>query len=589
MRLRLQATGRRRAGGSAAVSRVAGFHVRGAQASFRTVLLPQASSLTPQAYFPRSCAFLFVPGFFVALTLLGRVPGSTGPRWGHRSRARPYRPHARRSTVTAPAPERLDPGRQALGVGTGVDVPHPHDQRVAAVRVVVRPDADGGHAEAPVQGDGRARCRPSTSRVRWARATGQRRADQVAGGSRCPGPVPAKPEPRRCCSRGPRRRRHLAGEAHELASPPTPPGRPGRRAGPAPPRTAAWTTARRRRRPRCASTPVRSLGRIAAAPPRVAGSRGAVRIRRPPSLTARRRRVPAPAGPLLPVDLGVGLAAGSRGPGRRARPARLGGEAAGRPAGPGWGGEGEDTRRPGRGRPWSPGQRVEVADGAVPDHEHPAVGYQVEDDQAASSSGESASGGPAHVGGVGRIVRGPAPPTRTAYRGHEHLAPAGRRPRPPPWWPDRTRPGPGPRRPGRRGCVIPRTPIPSAWPSALAVATPTRRPVKSPGPTSTASASMSSRVQPDSADTSSMLGASSSPWACPPMRGCARPPPRRRGSTAAPTRSVADSRARRVTGSPHPHGTPARDDRPVRPAPTAPVPPPGRPNGSSTTCRRRTP
>ena len=110
--------------------------------------------------------------------------------------------------------------------------------------------------------------------------------------------------------------RHLAGVADELGTRPTPPGRPGTCAGPAPPRTGAATRARRRRRPRWPARALRSLATHRGGDhlERRAG-RGRPRRRvRPGHGSARRRR--ALRGPLLPVDLGVGVAAGSRAPGR---------------------------------------------------------------------------------------------------------------------------------------------------------------------------------------------------------------------------------------------------------------------------------
>ena len=48
--------------------------------------------------------------------------------------------------------------------------------------------------------------------------------------------------------------------------------------------------------------------------------------------------------------------------------------------------------------------------------------------------------------------------------------------------------------------VAPSTPMPSDWARALAAATPTRRPVKSPGPTSTATTSRSAGARPTCAE-----------------------------------------------------------------------------------------
>ena len=60
--------------------------------------------------------------------------------------------------------------------------------------------------------------------------------------------------------------------------------------------------------------------------------------------------------------------------------------------------------------------------------------------------------------------------------------------------------------------VAPTTPMPSAWASPLAAATPTRSPVKRPGPTSTATTSRSAGVRPTCARRCSSAGVSVSTW-----------------------------------------------------------------------------
>ncbi len=112
----------------------------------------------------------------------------------------------------------------------------------------------------------------------------------------------------------------------------------------------------------------------------------------------------------------------------------------------------------------------------------------------------------------------------------------------------------------------PRTPMPSAWANALAVATPTRRPVNSPGPTSTA-------IDIDVADAHTLTRRTPPRWPGPaarrgpaPRRGPARPTPPSPRISATPTMSVAVSMASRITGRPRQGATAARPAPVQRPA-----------------------
>ena len=164
------------------------------------------------------------------------------------------------------------------------------------------------------------------------------------------------------------------------------------------------------------------------------------------------------------------------------------GQSAGGPVGPGPGGGGAaNSSTQARSRPGMHGQQGTVPDGTVAHHRSPARpprarSSQPVDQRLGRDRLQSVVRGPT----PGRPVRSPATRPIEPVGRSEHLAPPGIDHR---HHPLGARSGPRqrrrPPRPGRRGCSPPTTPMPSAWASALAVATPTRRPVNRPGPTST--------------------------------------------------------------------------------------------------------
>ncbi len=500
-----------------------------------------------------------------------RAPGDRAPR-----RRRPVSrrtapdPRARRAATAGRSSRAARPRwRPAAGVLLRVDVPDPHDQGVVPVGVVVGAHPDRRQAEPPVEGEGRLVADPDLEGEVPGPAL-ERGADQVQQEHRAEPPALPGGGDRDVVHVGLVVDEHLAGEADQMAADPC---------GPVGPRRALGQLLHEQPvRPRLgedllldAQDARRSLVRMGARTTRPAGGR-AVRagprcrmIRAQPSarVTDGADGVP-PWRPLLPVDPGVGMspvvghqvAAGASGstPADSRREARRARQAGGGADDPG----GQAEVEAGAGA-----QQRGVPDGAVTDRDRPAP--RRPGSRASSASASGVSGSPAVVARRGRID-GIAGRRRRTGRPRRTPRPAGHRPPTPP-----TAPGPGrparPRPAARTSRLLtPSTPRPSAWPSALAVATPTRRPVNRPGPTSTASASTSASAHPETAQTSSMAGARSSAWARPPC-GSARPP-RRRPGAARHRPGRWPSRWRAGSSGPPPRGERLGERRPpARPGP----------------------
>ena len=295
------------------------------------------------------------------------------------------------------------------------------------------------------------------------------------------------------------------------------------------------------------------------------------RSRRRMADTARVTPAADRAGALDPVDADVGARAGRRG--RTSAAGRASVPAARRPAAraTSTSGLGDGQRRAGHRHP---GQRLEqLGVAAGPRRRRPAppaaglrhlAGRRASGVRAGRRAGLDRRPAPARLVPAGEDL---APPG-VDHRGHR-AGPAARRGRP---------------RPGPRGWSRPTTPIPSPWARPLAVATPTRRPVKRPGPTSTAmAAEVGQRSTPACSRTwvdgrGERLGVAAPARAHTPARGPSSPP------TATPTSSVALSMPRRIT--PRPPPPPPVPQPGPRPGPR-PRPPAVRPSGRH--LRRRSP
>ena len=185
--------------------------------------------------------------------------------------------------------------------------------------------------------------------------------------------------------------------------------------------------------------------------------------------------------------------------------------------------------------------------------------------------------GAAAAGAPGRRWRpaprgggGPGRPLRAARPDPRRFGSGRRRPRP--GAPSTTAARP-PRRSRRRAppaastsrLVTPTTPIPSPWASPLAVATPTRSPVNSPGPTSTAIALDVARGPPPPAPAPASIAGRQGLGVAAPAgdRHARRARPRRRRPPRRPSRSPTRCRAA-ITGGPAANGATAAAQRPAR-------------------------
>ena len=198
----------------------------------------------------------------------------------------------------------------------------------------------------------------------------------------------------------------------------------------------------------------------------------------------------------------------------------------GGPVGPGRRGAGRPGHRPRRNQ-GQPSRTVPTGNGG---HRRPPSArdrYPTPPRPAMLPAPQATAGPRSRVGP--RLGRRPIPLVEPV-RGGEHLPPPGVDDGGHPLRTvDRTPCGGGGRQHVR--LLTPRTPTDRAWARALAVATPTRSPVNRPGPTSTATPSMSATRQPDAPHTSL--------WTAPEARhGPRRPhapwPPRRRRRARGP-------------------------------------------------------